>query len=92
MPKQYSIAEARSQLPALIREVEQGGAAELTRRGRPVAVVLSCADYRRISSTRPRFGDAYRAWRSSVDDPNANVPRRFFADLRDRSAGRRVRL
>ena len=37
-----SIAEARRNLPSLIREAESGKAVELTRRGEPVAVLISC--------------------------------------------------
>lgn len=49
--KQYSITAARNQLPAIVHEVENGPPVELTRRGRPVAVLLSFRDYERL---RPR--------------------------------------
>ena len=38
---QYPIAEAKNQLSKLIQQVEQGETVELTRRGKPVVVVLS---------------------------------------------------
>lgn len=41
MVKRYSIAEAQSSLPGLVREVEGGARVELTREGRPVAMILS---------------------------------------------------
>jgi prevent-host-death family protein len=44
MSKQYSIAEARRNLPTLVNEVESGTEVELTRRGTPVAVVVSLED------------------------------------------------
>jgi len=41
----YSIAEARTHLPRIIREAENGGAVHLTRQGNPVAVILSESEY-----------------------------------------------
>jgi len=38
MQKQYSIAEAKNKLPAIIHDVEEGSIVQFTRRGRPVAV------------------------------------------------------
>ncbi|MDZ7669890.1 MAG: type II toxin-antitoxin system prevent-host-death family antitoxin [Gammaproteobacteria bacterium] len=38
MSDRHSIAEARSNLPRLVREAESGKAVELTRRGEAVAV------------------------------------------------------
>lgn len=48
MSSSYSLAEARSHLSRLVDEVEQGLPVELTRRGQPVAMVVSMADYRRL--------------------------------------------
>ncbi|MBI2316354.1 MAG: type II toxin-antitoxin system prevent-host-death family antitoxin [Betaproteobacteria bacterium] len=52
MEKHYSIAQAKQDLPAIIHEVERTGRARLTRRGRPVAVVLSMAEFERLESSR----------------------------------------
>ena len=41
MVKKYSIAEARTHLPTIIDEAEAGLEIELTRRGKPVAVIVS---------------------------------------------------
>jgi prevent-host-death family protein len=49
MSKQYSVAEARERLARVVQEVEQGTTVELTRRGKPVAVVLSLDTYERLS-------------------------------------------
>jgi prevent-host-death family protein len=92
MSKQYSVAEARNRLPTLIREVEKGKPAEITRRGRPVAVVLSFERYERLHASRPGFGDAYQAWRSTIAPDDVSLPPAFFGLLRDRSRGRRVRV
>ena len=49
MEKDYSIAQARHDLPAIVHEVERTGRARITRRGRPVAVVLSIAEFERLT-------------------------------------------
>ena len=52
MAKRYSIAEARSNLPTIVDQVEAGQEIELTRRGKAVAVVLSLRELR-AASWRP---------------------------------------
>jgi prevent-host-death family protein len=64
MGKQYSVADARNQLPALLHEAERGGVVEITRHGRPIAVVVSISDYERLTAARPDLWDAWQAWRS----------------------------
>lgn len=92
MTKKYSVAEARKQLPKLLHDIEDGQAVEITRRGQPVAVVLSLADYRRLANAPGAFGEAYGAWRRSVDDADLDLPDDYFDGLRDRSVGREVDL
>jgi antitoxin Phd len=43
-----SIAEAKSQLTRLIHQAERGEAVHITRRGKPVAVLLSEDEYARL--------------------------------------------
>jgi len=43
-----SIAEAQSQLTRLIHQAERGEAVHITRRGKPVAVLLSEDEYARL--------------------------------------------
>lgn len=57
MDKDYSIAQARHDLPAIVHEVERNGRARITRRGRPVAVVLSIAEFERLLSARRKSPD-----------------------------------
>ncbi len=90
--KSYSVAEARASLPRLLHAVERGEAIEITRRGRPVAVVVSRADYDALVGPRLGFAAAYRSWRSSVADDDLELPDGFIGELRDRSAGRDVDL
>lgn len=64
--KQYSIAEARDQLSKVVHEAEGAGPVELTRRGRPVAVVVSVAEYQRLrgGGSRPLW-QAVQAFREA---------------------------
>lgn len=90
MSRRYSVAEARAHLPSLLDSVERGEEVEITRRGRPVAVVVSLAEYERLKGTRVGFAETFARWRAEVRDEDL-VPDEFFAGLRDRSPGRRVR-
>ncbi len=92
MPRTYSVAEARRNLPSIVRDASEGRAVAITRRGVAVAVVVSPQDYRRLDSTRPSFRDAYAAWRARTGQVDLGVGPDYFDGLRDRSPGRRVRL
>lgn len=49
MTDAYSIAEAKNNLSGLVHEAEQGHPVRLTRRGKPVAVLISTEQYERLS-------------------------------------------
>lgn len=85
MDKTYSIAEARNDLSNVVREAEAGRPVTLSRRGRPVAVVVSALDYSRIAGRRQTVAEAIDKFRS--------VHAKYFDDLewlppRDVSPGR----
>lgn len=92
MAKSYSVADARAHLPAILNEVEAGKEVELTRRGRPVAFVLSPERYEALRQDRTDFGDAYRAFTERYAPQDIALEPDFFDSLRDREPGRRVRL
>jgi prevent-host-death family protein len=92
MAKSYSVAEARAHLPDILDDVEAGKEVQLTRRGRPVAVVLSPRRYETLRSERANFGDAYRAFVGRHAPEEIGLERGFFDSIRDREPGRRVRL
>lgn len=94
MPEQdreYSVAEAKGRLPALIHQVETDGAIHITRRGQPAAVLISEAEYARLrnASVRTPLGPAVRAWRARTEG-RAESGELRPEDLRDRSPGRDV--
>ena len=51
----YSIAAAKNNLSGLVHEVEQGHPVRLTRRGKPVAVLISTEQYERLSKPRKKI-------------------------------------
>jgi prevent-host-death family protein len=90
--KKYSIAEARSQLPTIVDEAEAGVEVELTRHGRPVAVVVSHREFERLQGRRLHFGDAYRRFLQTHRLGEIGTVRDHSRRLRDRSSGRKVSL
>lgn len=52
MSIEVSIAEARDQLSTWVRSAEHGSAVVLTRRGRPVAAIVSADEFRRLERLR----------------------------------------
>ncbi len=92
MSRRYSVAEARSHLPTIIDQAESGVAVELTRRGQPVAVVVSSREFDRLRGRRSRFADAYRRYLQHYSPEEIGVERNFAASTRDRTTGRKVSL
>jgi antitoxin Phd len=85
--RQVSIATARSTLPALVHLAEEGQAVEITRRGRPVAVLLSTLAYRRLASQTGDLFEGIKAFRKRNDLRGLCLDA-ALADLRDTSPGR----
>lgn len=92
MPKQYSIAEARDHFTAIVRDVEQESAIEFTRRGKPVAVLLSIQEYKRLSTRQGGFWKAFTGFRDRVNLQELGIEPDFLTGLRDQSPGREITL
>jgi prevent-host-death family protein len=89
-PRKVSIADARDNLPSLVRSVEQGQPVELTRRGTPVAVLVSTQEYRKLTSGKRNLWQAIQEFRRTHElAPNAEVDE-IYANVRDTSPGREV--
>ncbi|MFL6194645.1 MAG: type II toxin-antitoxin system Phd/YefM family antitoxin [Thermoanaerobaculia bacterium] len=89
MTKKYSIAEARDNFTSVVHEAEKGTQVELTRRGKPVAVLIGAEDFERLSKGTPDFWTAYEAFRRDVDLKELDLnPDEVYADVRDPSPGR----
>lgn len=92
MHKQFSIAEAKNKLPAIIHSVEKGSAVELTRRGKPVAMVMSTGEYERLTRRKEGFWRALTKFRENLPPEEDAVTDADFEGLRDDSEGRKVDL
>lgn len=91
MSKTYSIAQARNQLPSLVRAAERGAAVELTRRGEKVAVLVSVATLARLEAGGANFWDRVVAFRKAA--PAGSLLKRDDLDgLRQKDKGRAVTL
>ncbi len=92
MTKQYSIAEARRHLPNLVDEAAAGAEVQLTRRGRPIAIVISVEEYERLKTGRLSFAEAYRDFRNAFAEGTDGIGQNYFQSLREREGGREVDL
>jgi prevent-host-death family protein len=91
--EQHSIAEARSNLPDLVRKAEAGRAVELTRRGEPVAVLIGRKEYDRLLTRPSRFSNAWDEFVKHVQLAPLEIdPDEVFASVRDKAPGRETTL
>lgn len=90
MIKEYSIAEARNQFAAIVHDLKTTPSIQLTRRGKPVAMLLAIEEYERLAAGKSGFWENYQAFRSSTDLAALDINPAVFDGLRDSSAGREV--
>jgi prevent-host-death family protein len=82
----FSIAEAKAQFAQLVNEAEAGQAVRITRRGVPVAVVLSDQEYQRLQAPKGGWVAFSHAWRQTMADEGLALMSDAELDhLRDRS-------
>ena len=92
MSRRYSIAEARASLPAIIDQAEAGQEVEVTRRGKPVAAVVSVRELARLRGAGGSFGVLYRGFLAGHALDEVGLDEDFAASLRDKGTGRSVSL
>ncbi len=92
MAKRYSIAEARSNLPAIVDQAEAGIEVELTRWGKPVAVVVSLREFARRRGDGGGFTEAYEKFLKQYSLKKVGLDEAFFRSVRAKDAGRKVSL
>jgi prevent-host-death family protein len=87
---QVSIAEARNALTRLIYEAERGEPVHITRRGKPVAVIISEAVYERLKSgaREKDIWQAIQEWRAQTRFDWPELTPEEVDSWRDRSSGR----
>jgi len=91
MGRRFSIAEARQRFTELVRAVESGCPLEITRRGRPVVVLVSAAEYARMAGSELSFADSLEAFQRDIESKVLRG-KDAFTKLRDRDPGRDVAL
>jgi len=82
MENQYTIVDAKNKLSSLIHYVETGQTVKLTRYGKPVAVLLSIKDYKRLSRKREGY------WHALMSLRNQLTTERIFSDSGDFESNR----
>ena len=88
----YSIAEAKNHFTEIVHEAEQHAPVEITRRGRPVAILLSIDDYRRLENRHSNFAEAYDAFRRRHALEHLAIEPSLFDNTRSADPGRPVAL
>ena len=84
MKKTRNLAQARRELPTILDDVERGDEVVVTRRGKPVGVLVPYAKYLRTRD--PSFDEALARWQAH---PPEHLDGSEFVGLRDRSVGRK---
>ncbi len=87
MENQYTIVDAKNKLPSLIIYVETGQTVKLTRYGKPVAVLLSIKDYKRLSRKREGYWRALTSYRNQLARERIFSGSGDFENFRDHSPG-----
>ena len=86
----YSVAEARNHFAEIVHDLKYVSQVEVTRRGRPVAILISIEEFEKLRSEHVGFTNAFNAFRSTVDLNNAGIEPEIFKGLRDASPGREM--
>jgi prevent-host-death family protein len=92
MPQEYSIAEAKNRLSEIVHEAEKGKPIRLTRRGRPVAVLVSERGYAKLVGKPNSFWERLTAFRERESIAQLDIDPATFDGIRAREPGRRVSL
>jgi prevent-host-death family protein len=83
----YSVADACNHFAEIVHDLKHVSQIEVTRRGRPVAILISVEEFEKSRSGNLDFADAYGAFRSTVDLTQAGIEPEIFEGLRDASPG-----
>jgi prevent-host-death family protein len=76
----------------IVDQAEAGLEVELTRHGKPVAIVISHRRLEQLRGNRVQFGDAYNAYIERHSVRALGLEREFFESLRSKETGRKVSL
>lgn len=85
-----ALFEAKNRLTELVREAEAGASFELTRHGKPVAVLLGIDQYQTLQTAKGAMVSDLDRLRSSWEEDSFGPDP--FLGLRSQDSGRRVDL
>ena len=92
MTKEYSIAEARQDFAAIVKELEHQPVIPITRRGKNVAVLMSIEEYNNLRTEKNSFWQAFSVFRQTANLAELGIDPGFFNEVRNRESGRPVDL
>lgn len=90
MSKTYSIAEARNNFAAIVHDLETTSSIQVTRRGKPVAMLLSMEEFARLSGGGQGFWERYLAFCRIMDPGRYMIEPEFLDGVRDSDPGREM--
>lgn len=82
---EYSIAEAKNKFTKLVQRAEQGEAVRITRRGKPVAVLVSERAYARKQGKRRSYFDFLDEWHAENKRLGITFTGHEFDNIRDKT-------
>ena len=88
MEDQYTIAEAKNRLPSIVHCVEKGPSVKLTRRGRPVAVLISIEEYERLYRQKGKLWASLQLVRKNIENQDFEISDMDFDEIREKASGR----
>jgi len=86
-----ALFEARNQLTALVRQVACGSPVEITRHGKPVAILMGIDDYKRLENSNNTFYSQLMDFRErylDIDTPKDGDYGDPFTQVRASEPGR----
>jgi len=86
----YSIAETRNRFAEIVHDLKHTPQVKVTRRGRPVAILISVEEFEMLRGGNITFTSAYEAFRNTYDLSSAEIEPEVFENLRDPSLGREM--
>lgn len=86
----YSVAEARNRFAEIVHDLKYISRVEVTRRGRPVAILISIEEFEMLRAGKVSFLSAYEAFRNRVNLSEVGIEPEVFEGLRDPTVGREI--
>ncbi len=90
MSDQYSTEQLYQHLTEVIEQIQQGNSIEITQEGETVAVILSVAEYQRLTTSKSSFWQSLQQFRQQTNLEELGIESDVFTGVRDITPGREV--